>query len=179
PLERVLGDGLGCWDAGAAARHRRHRGGVTFSRQTHLLLRLRADLPVSGEAVLLLPRLDLGYRTGADLPVHSRADDLLDGGVIEGAFMLHLVPAGDVPEVPALADALPLIPGPAIQEPIPLDPGLNLAGVDIDREAVLVVRAEVGGGDGDTAGLACPDRSRVGAVRRVLPAPADLGVVRL
>src|SRR5699024_10782976 len=135
--------------------------------------------PVSGEAVLLLPRLDLGYRTGADLPVHSRADDLLDGGVIEGAFMLHLVPAGDVPEVPALADALPLIPGPAIQEPIPLDPGLNLAGVDIDREAVLVVRAEVGGGDGDTAGLACPDRSRVGAVRRVLPTPADLGVVRL
>src|SRR5699024_204516 len=139
----------------AAGGHRDCRGDVIFSREAHLLLRLRADLPVSGEAVLLLPRLDLGYRAGADLPVHSRADDLLDGGVIEGAFMLHLVPAGDVPEVPALADALPLIPGPAVQEPIPLDPGLDLAGVDIDRETVLVVRAEVWGGDGDAAGFAC------------------------
>src|SRR5699024_8221302 len=92
PLDRV--PGRGCRDRRAAAGgHRDCRGGVTLSREAHLLLRLRADLPVSGEAVLLLPRLDLGYRAGADLPVHSRADDLLDGGVIEGAFMLHLVPA--------------------------------------------------------------------------------------
>src|SRR5699024_647003 len=110
PLERVLGDGLGCWDAGAGARHRRRRGGVTFSRQTHLLLRLRADLPVRGQAVLLLPGLDQCDGAGADLPVHLRAHDLLGSGVVQRALVLHLVPGRDVPEVPRLADTTTLVP---------------------------------------------------------------------
>src|SRR5699024_3559171 len=103
PLDRV--PGRGCRDRGAAAgSHRDCRGGVTFSREAHLLLRLRADLPVSRQAVRLLPSLDLRDGARADLPVHSRANNTLHSRVIEQPLMLHLVQRGDVTEVPVLAD---------------------------------------------------------------------------
>src|SRR5699024_7454832 len=178
PLDRV--PGRGCRDRGAAAgSHRDCRGGVTFSREAHLLLRLRADLPVSSQPVLLLPGLDLRHRAGANLPVHLRADDLLHGGVIQRPLVLHLIPGRDVPEVPGLADTAALSPRPAVQEAVLLGPRLDRARVDVDSEAVLVVGAEVGGCDGDAAGLARPDRPGVGTVSAVLPAPAHACVVRL
>src|SRR5690606_40576897 len=65
---------------GAAARHRRRRGGLTFSREPHLLLGGRADLAVDVQPVLLLELLDQLHRAGADLPVDLGSDRLLQIG---------------------------------------------------------------------------------------------------
>src|SRR5699024_9455593 len=94
PLDRV--PGRGCRDRRAAAGDHRGRGGVTFSREAHRALRARTNLAVSSQPVRLLPRLDLRDGARADLPVHSRANDALHGGVIQRPLMLHLVQRGDV-----------------------------------------------------------------------------------
>src|SRR5699024_9299235 len=118
------------WDGDGRAANRtdrdnRGRGGITFSRKAHRALSARTNLAVSRQAVRLLPRLDLRDGARADLPVHSRANDALHGGMVEQPLMLHLVQRGDVTEVPVLADTLPLVPAPPVQATIALEPVLD------------------------------------------------------
>src|SRR5699024_10921377 len=130
PLDRV--PGRGCRGRGAAAGDHRGRGGITFSRKAHRALRARTNLDVSRQPVRLLPSLDLRDGVRADLPVHSRANDALHGGMVERSLMLHHVQRGDVTEVPVLAYPSPLIPGPPVQATIALEPILDRRRMNIN-----------------------------------------------
>src|SRR5699024_2033251 len=172
--------GRGCRDRGAAAgSHRDCRGGVTFSREAHLLLRLRTNLAVSRQTVRLLPRLDLRDGARADLPVHSRANDALHGGVIQQSLMLHLVQRGDVTEVPVLAYPSPLIPAPPVQATIALEPVLDSRRMNIDRAPILMIRAKIRRRNIHATGLACPNLASIRPVRLELPATPSRGIVLL
>src|SRR5699024_3317532 len=147
-----------CRGRGAAAGgHRDCRGDVIFSREAHLLLRLRADLPVSSQPVRLLPRLDLRDGASADLPVHSRANDALHGGMVEQSLMLHLVERGDVTEVPRLAYPSPLIPAPPVQATIALEPVLDRRRMNINRAPILMIRTKIRRRNIHATGLARPN----------------------
>src|SRR5699024_4790452 len=147
-------------------RDHRGRGGVTFSRKAHRALRARTNLAVSRQAVRLLPRLDLRDRARADLPVHSRANDALHGGVIQRPLMLHLVQRGDVTEVPVLADTPPLIPAPPVQATIALEPILDRRRMNINRAPILMIRPKI-------------RRRNIHATRLTRPNPASIRPVRL
>src|SRR5699024_4402238 len=155
------------------------RGGVTFSREAHLLLRLRADLPVSRQAVRLLPRLDLRDGARADLPVHSRANDALHGGMVEQPLMLHLVQRGDVTEVPVLADPSPLSPAPPVQATIAREPILDRRRMNINRAPILMIRTKIRRRNIHATRLTRPNPARISTVRLELPATPSRGIVHL
>src|SRR5699024_4225495 len=118
-------------------------------------------------------------RARADLPVHSRANDALHGGMIQQPLMLHLVQRGDVTEVPVLADTLPLIPAPPVQATIALEPVLDRRGMDINRAPILMIRAKIRRRNIHATGLACPNLASIRPVRLELPATTSRGIVLL
>src|SRR5699024_6487057 len=178
PLDRVPGRWGG--DTGTAAgSHRDCRGGFTFSREAHRALSARADLAVSRQPVRLLPRLDLRDGARADLPVHSRANDALHGGMVEQSLMLHLVERGDVTEVPVLAYPSPLIPAPPVQATIALEPVLDRCGMDINRAPILVIRAKIRRRNIHATRLARPNPASISTVRLELPTTSSRGIVLL
>src|SRR5699024_3671412 len=175
-------DRLGGGDGRAAYRADRDyrgRGGITFSREAHRALSARADLAVSRQAVRLLPRLDLRDGARADLPVHSRANDALHGGMIQQSLMLHLVQRGDVTEVPVLADTLPLVPAPPVQATIRLEPILDSRRMNINRAPILMIRTKIRRRNIHATGLAHPNLASIRPVRLELPATPSRGIVLL
>src|SRR5699024_5546425 len=160
-------------------RDHRGRGGVTFSRKAHRALRARTNLAVSRQPVRLLPRLDLRDRARADLPVHSRANDALHGGMIQQPLMLHLVQRGDVTEVPVLADTPPLIPAPPVQATIALEPILDRRRMNINRAPILMIRPKIRRRNIHATRLTCPNPASIRPVRLELTTTPSRGIVLL
>src|SRR5699024_861477 len=167
-------------DRGAAdGSHRDCRGGVTFSRKAHRALSARTNLAVSRHAVRLLPRLDLRDGARADLPVHSRANDALHGGMVEQPLMLHLVQRGDVTEVPVLAHPSPLIPAPPVQATIALEPILDRRRMNINRAPILMIRTKIRRRNIHATRLTRPNPASIRPVRLELPTTTSRGIVLL
>src|SRR5699024_4630171 len=160
-------------------RDHRGRGGITFSREAHRALSARTNLAVSRQPVRLLPSLDLRDGARADLPVHSRANDALHGGMVERPLMLHLVERGDVTEVPVLAYPSPLIPGPPVQATIALEPILDRRRMNINRAPILMIRAKIRRRNIHATGLARPTPASIRPVRLEFPATPSRGIVLL
>src|SRR5699024_2045959 len=114
------------------------------------------------EAVRLLELLDRRDRAGADLPVRGDAERLLHRRDLRRALALVAIQAGVVAEVPIFVVPLPLGPVPAEPTTVALDPVLDRAGMDVDRETTLVVRSRrAWDSDGDRARLPRPPRAPV------------------
>src|SRR5699024_149719 len=113
----------------------------------------------------------------ADLPVHSRANDALHGGMIQRPLMLHLVQRGDVTEVPVLAYPSPLIPAPPVQATIALEPILDSRRMNINRAPILMIRAKIRRRNIHAARIACPNPASIRPVRLELPDTTRRGIV--
>src|SRR5699024_5632906 len=137
------------------------------------------NLAVSRQPVRLLPRLDLRDGARADLPVHSRANDALHGGMVEQPLMLHLVQRGDVTEVPVLAYPSPLIPAPPVQAPIALEPILDRCGMNINRAPILMMRTKIRRRNIHATRLTRPNLASIRPVRLELPTTPSRGIVLL
>src|SRR5690625_3181870 len=166
---------------GGRGRGRRTRGrcALTFSRQPHLGLSRRADLTVSLKPIRLLPRLNSLHRANANLPINVGTDNLLHGGMIKVALRLETVTRRHIHEMPVLAIPPTLGPVPAIRLALALHPFLDRAMVDVDSEAVAVIR-QAGSRGVRAAGLVRPPHTLKDAVRRLrLTFRASLRVVLL
>src|SRR5699024_8855749 len=115
----------------------------------------------------------------ADLPVHSRANDALNGRMIQQPLMLHLVQRGDVTEVPALAYTTPLIPAPPVQATIALEPILDSRRMNINRAPILMIRTKIRRRNIHAARLARPNLASIQPVRLELPYTPSRGIVLL
>src|SRR5699024_6460432 len=94
----------------------------------------------------LLPRLNRLHRANANLPINVGTDNLLHGGMIKVALRLETVTGRAVYEMPVFAITPTLGPVPAVRLPLALHPFLDWAMMDIDSEAVTMIRQAGGCG---------------------------------
>src|SRR5699024_2585956 len=113
---------------------------TTFSRQPHLGLSRRADLTVSLKPIRPLPRLNGLHCADADLPINVGADNLLHGGMIKVALRLETVTRRHIHEMPVLAIPPTLGPVPAIGPALTLHPFLDRAMMNVNSQAITMIR---------------------------------------
>src|SRR5699024_7377970 len=121
---------------------------------------------VSIKPIRLLPRLNSLHRANANLPINVGTDNLLHGGMIEIALSLETVTRRHINELPVIAIPPTLGPVPAIRLALALHPLLDRAMVDVDSEAVAVIR-QAWSCSVRATGLLHPPHTLKDAVRRL------------